>query len=85
MLPIENFVANFIEETGDSVLYRVTPVFYGENLLAYDAQMEVESINDGGSGLMFNVFCIMFSPALRSTMLQAQVIGRRIDQCPAHR
>lgn len=64
MLPIENFVANFIEETENSVLYRVTPHFNGDDLLAYGVQMEAESIEDGGCGLMFNVFCYNVQPGI---------------------
>lgn len=56
MLKYENEVADYIDETGNHVLYRVTPIFKGDNLLATGAQMEAQSIEDGGKGMKFNVF-----------------------------
>lgn len=56
MLKYENEVADYIDETGNHVLYRVTPIFEGDNLLATGAQMEAESIEDGGEGISFNIF-----------------------------
>ena len=56
MLKYENEVADYIEKTGNHVLYRVTPIFEGENLLATGVQMEAESIEDGGAGISFNIF-----------------------------
>lgn len=56
MLKYENEVADYIEKTGNHVLYRVTPIFEGENLLATGAQMEAKSIEDGGAGISFNIF-----------------------------
>ncbi|MDK7050210.1 DNA/RNA non-specific endonuclease [Aerococcus sanguinicola] len=56
MLPFENYVANYIEETGNHVRYRVTPVFEGENMLASGVYMEAFSIEDNGEGIKFNVF-----------------------------
>ncbi|MDK6940481.1 hypothetical protein HMPREF2829_02780 [Aerococcus sp. HMSC072A12] len=56
MLPFENYVANYIEETGNHVRYRVTPVFEGENMLASGVYMEAFSIEDNGAGIKFNVF-----------------------------
>lgn len=55
MLPFENKVANYIKETNNHVLYRVTPVFDGDNLLANGAYMEAYSIEDKGK-LSFNVY-----------------------------
>lgn len=55
MLPFENKVANYIKETNNHVLYRVTPVFDGDNLVANGAYMEAYSIEDNGK-LSFNVY-----------------------------
>ena len=56
MLDFENEVADYVEETGNHVLYRVTPVFEGGNLLASGAQMEAYSVEDNGEGVSFNVY-----------------------------
>ena len=56
MLPFENMVADYIKETGNHVMYRVTPVFEGENLVASGVQMEAESVEDQGADLSFNVY-----------------------------
>ena len=55
MLPFENKVANYIKETNNHVLYRVTPVFDGDNLVANGAYMEAYSVEDNGK-LSFNVY-----------------------------
>ncbi len=62
MLPYENQVANYIEETGNHVFYRVTPIFEGENLLASGVLMEAYSIEDEGEGLQFCVYCYNVQP-----------------------
>ena len=64
MLPFENKVADYIISTGNHVLYRVTPIFDGNNLLASGVQMEAESIEDGGSGVKFNVYCYNVQPGV---------------------
>lgn len=56
MLEFENKVANYIKETNNHVLYRVTPVFNDNNLLANGVIMEAYSIEDNGNGIKFNVF-----------------------------
>lgn len=56
MLEFENKVANYIRETNHHVLYRVTPVFENNNLIASGVQMEAYSIEDSGKGIQFNVF-----------------------------
>lgn len=56
MLQFENLVANYIKETKNHVLYRVTPIFEGDNLVATGVQMEAYSIEDQGKGVEFNVF-----------------------------
>ena len=56
MLEFENKVAKYIEQTKNHVLYRVTPVFEGENLLASGVQIEAYSVEDKGEGIQFNVY-----------------------------
>ena len=62
MLPFENMVADYVKETGNHVLYRVTPIFTGDNLVADGVQMEAESVEDNGDGILFNgegvSFCV---------------------------
>ena len=57
MLPFENMVADFVKETGYHVMYRVTPMFEGNNLVASGVLMEAQSVEDGGEGIRFNVYC----------------------------
>lgn len=64
MLPFENMVADYIKETGNHVLYRATPVFDGENLLADGVLLEGYSIEDSGDGICFNVFCYNVQPGI---------------------
>lgn len=64
MLPFENFVANYIEETENHVRYRVTPYFEGENLLASGVFMEGFSIEDNGEGLKFNIYVPNIQPGV---------------------
>ncbi len=67
MLPFENMVADYVKETDNHVLYRVTPMFDGNNLVANGVLMEAYSVEDGGDGIEFCVFCSMCSRASRST------------------
>lgn len=62
MLPFENEVADYIHETGNHVLYRVTPVFKGKDLVARGVLMEAYSVEDKGEGICFNVFCYNVQP-----------------------
>jgi len=64
MLPFENMVADYIKETGNHVLYRVTPVFGGDNLVADGVQMEAYSVEDEGDGICFNVFAYNVQPGV---------------------
>lgn len=65
MLPFENEVAEYVEATGNRVLYRVTPVFVGDELVARGVQMEAKSVEDGGAGVSFNVFCYNVQPGIQ--------------------
>lgn len=64
MLPYENMVADYIKETNNHVLYRVTPVFEGNNLVANGVQMEAKSVEDNGEGIEFNVFVYNVQPGI---------------------
>ncbi len=64
MLSFENEVANYVETTDNHVMYRVTPVFEGDNLLASGVLMEAKSVEDNGEGVMFNVFCYNVQPGI---------------------
>ncbi len=64
MLPFENMVADYIKETGNHVLYRVTPIFDGNNLVASGVLMEAESVEDNGEGICFCVFCYNVQPGV---------------------
>lgn len=65
MQPFENMVADYVQETGNHVLYRVTPIFDGNNLLATGVLMEALSMEDGGVGVCFNVFCYNVQPGIK--------------------
>ena len=56
MLQFENMVTKYIKDTGNHVLYRVKPVFEGNNLVATGVEMEAYSVEDNGKGIKFNVF-----------------------------
>lgn len=69
MLPFENEVADYIESTNNHVLYRVTPIFNGNELVARGVQMEAYSIEDGGKGVEFNVYCYNVQPDIQINYL----------------
>ena len=60
----ENIVANYVKQTGNHVLYRVTPIFAANDLVARGVQMEAESIEDGGQVIRFNVFVYNVEPGV---------------------
>ncbi len=64
MIPFENMIADYIKETGNHVMYRVTPVFTGNNLLADGAIMEAWSVEDEGDGVCFNVYMYNVQPGV---------------------
>lgn len=64
MLPFENEVDDYIEATGNHVLYRVTPVYEGDNLVASGVRMEGWSVEDGGVGICFSVYCYNVQPGI---------------------
>ena len=65
MLPFENMIADYVKETGNHVIYRVTPIFVGEELVARGVQMEAWSVEDGGDGICFHVFCYNVQPGVK--------------------
>lgn len=65
MLKFENMVAEYIRETNNHVLYRVTPVYEGDNLVASGIKMEAYSIEDEGDGIMFNVYIHNIQPGIK--------------------
>jgi len=64
MLPFENMVADYIKETNNHVLYRVTPVYNGSDLVAQGVVMEAKSVEDHGEGIEFHVFCYNVQPGV---------------------
>lgn len=65
MLPFENMVTDYIRETDNHVLYRVTPIFRGKEKVARGVQMEALSVEDGGAGICFNVFVYNVQPGVK--------------------
>ena len=64
MLPFENMVADYVKETSNHVLYRATPLFKGNNLLADGILLEAKSVEDDGEGISFCVFCYNVQPGI---------------------
>lgn len=64
MLPFENMIADYVKETNNHVLYRVTPIFRGNNLVADGVLMEAKSVEDNGEGILFNVFAYNVQPKI---------------------
>ncbi len=62
MLPFENMVADYIDETNNRVMYRVTPVFIENNLVADGVLLEAYSVEDKGRGISFCVYCYNVQP-----------------------
>ena len=64
MLPFEEEVARYLDRNDNHVLYRVTPIFEGNNLVASGVLMEAYSIEDNGSGICFCVYCYNVQPGV---------------------
>lgn len=64
MLPFENMVADYVKETGNHVLYRVTPIYEGSELVARGVQMEAFSVEDKGEGICFHVYVYNNQPGV---------------------
>lgn len=65
MLPFENMVADYVKGTSNHVLYRVTPIFEGNNLVASGVLMEGYSVEDNGDGICYNVYCYNVQPGIK--------------------
>ncbi len=72
MLPYENQVARYVRRTSNHVLYRVTPVFVGDEMLCRGVQLEAESVEDKGESLMFNVYCYNVQPGVEIDYLTGE-------------
>ncbi len=72
MLLFEDMVADYIKETGNHVMYRVTPVFEGENLVASGVYMEGYSVEDAGDGICFYVYCYNIQPGISINYLTGE-------------
>lgn len=64
MLPFENLIDDYIENTGNNVMYRVTPVFKENNLVADGVLLEAYSVEDNGKGVSFCVYCYNVQPTI---------------------
>lgn len=80
MLPYEKMLVQYIENTGNHVLYRVTPVYEGDNLVASGVHMEAKSIEDDGKGLKFNIYAYNVQPGVNVDYATGYTSGT--DACP---
>lgn len=64
MLPFENEVADYVRDTGNHVMYQVTPIYEGDNQVVSGVVMEAESVEDNGEGIDFNVYCYNVQPGI---------------------
>lgn len=64
MLPFENMIADYVKETGNHVMLRVTPIFDGDNLVASGVLMEGWSVEDNGEGICFNIYAYNCQPGV---------------------
>ena len=65
MLEFEEKVGNYIRKTKNHVLYRSTPIFEGDNLIATGIHLEAKSIEDDGKGIKFNIFLYNIEPRVK--------------------
>lgn len=64
MLPFENEIAEYVKDTGENVLYEVTPIYEGENLVASGVHMQACSVDDDCESLAFNVYAYNVQPGV---------------------
>lgn len=64
MLPFENMVADYVKETGNHVMYKVTPIYEENNLVADGVEMQAYSVEDSGDGISFHVYCYNVQPGV---------------------
>lgn len=72
MLPFEDEVAEYVYRTSNHVLYRVTPYYNGNELVARGVQIEAESVEDNGDGVSFNVFIYNVQPGIEIDYLTGE-------------
>ena len=77
MLPFENMVADYVKETNNHVLYRVTPIYKGNNLVASGVLMEGKSVEDNGDGILFNVYCYNVQPGVEIDYATGNLKGEK--------
>lgn len=81
MLPFEDEVADYVHRTGNRVLYRSTPVFVGDELVARGVHLEARSVEDDGAGVCFNVFCYNVQPGIGIDYTTGE--SWRLEEAPA--
>ena len=81
MLPFEDQIEQYVESTGNHVMYRVTPCFVGKELVARGVHMQAVSVEDKGEGLSFNVFCYNVQPGIEIDYLTGD--NRLAEGAPA--
>ena len=64
MLPFEDEIADYVKDTGNHVMYRVTPDFKSDELVARSVIMEAYSVEDDGKGVSFSVYCFNIQPGI---------------------
>lgn len=65
MLSFEDMVADYVKETNNNVMYRIIPIYKGNNLLASGVEMEAYSVEDKGEGISFHVYCYNVQPGVK--------------------
>lgn len=85
MLTFENMIADYIKETNNHVAYRVTPIFIGDNLVCSGVQMEAYSIEDGGDGICFNVYCYNVQPTITINYATGESSGPKEENAPTEK
>lgn len=79
MLPFENMIADYVKETKNHVMYRVTPIFDGDNLLARGVQMEAWSVEDNGAGICFHVYAYNAQPGVKINYATGESVESEIN------
>lgn len=79
MLPYENIVADYVKSSGNHVMYRVTPVFEGDNLLCNGVLMEAYSVEDHGAGVQFCVYCPNVQPGISINFADGSNFANQVD------
>jgi len=83
MLPFEVEVARYIEDTGNHVLYAVTPYYDGKNQIASGVQIQAYSVEDKGRGVCFNVYCFNVQPGYDIDYMTGEVTASSEESCDA--